>query len=60
MQFRVSDLNQDVYDLSDIDDLSKSICEVGLLQPLVINQRRDSSAEQVISTRTHYYDDRKK
>jgi len=46
MQFRVSDLvhhplNQDVYDLSDIDDLSQSICEVGLLQPLVINQRNE-------------------
>ena len=46
MQLRVTDLvhhplNQDVYDLSDIDDLSQSICEVGLLQPLVINQRNE-------------------
>ena len=37
-------LNQEVYSLSDIDDLVESISEVGLLQPLVIDQHH-----QVIS-----------
>ena len=31
-------LNKEIYSLSDIDDLVASIEEVGLLQPLVINQ----------------------
>ena len=37
-------LNQEVYFLSDIDDLVESISEVGLLQPLIIDQHH-----QVIS-----------
>ena len=37
-------LNQEIYSLSEIDDLSLSIDDVGLLQPLVINQHN-----QVIS-----------
>ena len=49
MKVSVSDLshhplNEDVYLLSDIDDLVSSIDEMGLLQPLVINSRN-----QVIS-----------
>jgi len=32
-------LNREVYSLSDIDDLTRSIEEVGLLQPLVIDQK---------------------
>lgn len=43
MKIKVSDLrhhplNQDIYTLSDIDDLMSSIQEVGLLQPLSIDQ----------------------
>ena len=46
MQFLVNHLvhhplNQDIYDLSDIDDLSQSISDIGLLQPLVINSRNE-------------------
>ena len=31
-------LNEEIYDLSNLEDLSKSIKEVGLLQPIIINQ----------------------
>ena len=31
--------NKDIYNLSDIDDLVESIQEVGLLQPLIIDQQ---------------------
>lgn len=34
-------LNSEIYELSNIDDLVKSIDEVGLLNPLVINQRNE-------------------
>lgn len=32
-------LNREIYSLSDIDDLTKSIKDVGLLQPLVVDQK---------------------
>ena len=32
-------LNREIYSLSDIDDLTKSIKNVGLLQPLVVDQK---------------------
>ena len=32
-------LNEEIYKLSDIDTLSNSIKEVGLLEPLVINRK---------------------
>ncbi len=43
MKLKVSELshhplNQEIYDLSNIDDLANSIQEMGVLQPLVINQ----------------------
>ncbi len=43
MKIKVSKLkhhprNQDIYTLSSIEDLSESISQVGLLQPLIINQ----------------------
>jgi DNA modification methylase len=46
MKMKVSDLthhpsNQEIYNLSDIEDLMESINEVGLLQPLVINRRNE-------------------
>ena len=49
MKIRVSELshhpkNEEIYSLSDVDDLVQSIDEVGLLQSLVVNQHN-----QVIS-----------
>ena len=46
MKMKVSDLthhpsNQEIYNLSAIEDLKESIIEVGLLQPLVINSRNE-------------------
>ena len=46
MKMKVSDLthhpsNQEIYNLSAIEDLKESIIEVGLLQPLVINPRNE-------------------
>jgi ParB/RepB/Spo0J family partition protein len=43
MRFKVSDIkphpkNSEIYDLSNINDLVKSIDEVGLLQPLILNK----------------------
>ena len=43
MKIKVSEIshhpqNEEIYLLSDVDDLVQSINEVGLLQPLVINQ----------------------
>jgi len=44
MKLKVSQLqhhpkNQEIYSLSSIEDLTKSISEVGLLQPIIINQK---------------------
>ena len=49
MQIKIKDLlhhplNSDIYNLSNLDDLTASINEVGLLTPLVIDERN-----QVIS-----------
>jgi len=35
--------NQEIYDLSSIEELMESISEVGLLQPLIIDQHQESN-----------------
>ena len=41
--------NKEIYTLSNLSDLSKSIAEIGLLEPIVINQNN-----QIISGNRRY------